>query len=213
MKKITLFFVLCTSFVFSQKKIIKTFETQLKELTVSSSGLDFLVLKNSNTKFVKVHLEAEDYDDQLIELKEKNESLEVAFYFEGSETREVIFRKFITKRLQRASAIIEVPKDMVVTVYGENVDIESKDLENELSIYIDNGIVKLNNILRKTLVKLYAGNVYGIKKDNNIKISSNLGKIEVDKMNFTKKFESNHNSDLNGLIIESIKANIFITTQ
>lgn len=181
-----LFLLLFSTIILSQKKIYKTYETNLKELNINSSGLDDLILINSDSKFVKVYLEAEEYDEQLIKFDEKNESLEISFYFEGRETREVIFRKYITKRLQRANAIIEIPENMKVSVFGENVDIESKNLKSELLISIDNGIVKLNTILKNTSVKLYAGNVYGNKQNNNISVSSNLGKIEIDGAQFVK---------------------------
>lgn len=208
-----LFLLLFSTIILSQKKIYKTYETNLKELNINSSGLDDLILINSDSKFVKVYLEAEEYDEQLIKFDEKNESLEISFYFEGRETREVIFRKYITKRLQRANAIIEIPENMKVSVFGENVDIESKNLKSELLISIDNGIVKLNTILKNTSVKLYAGNVYGNKQNNNISVSSNLGKIEIDGAQFVKKFRSDKNSSINKLLIESIKANIFLTTE
>lgn len=208
-----LFLLLFSTIILSQKKIYKTYETNLKELNINSSGLDDLILINSDSKFVKVYLEAEEYDEQLIKFDEKNESLEISFYFEGRETREVIFRKYITKRLQRANAIIEIPENMKVSVFGENVDIESKNLKSELLISIDNGIVKLNTILKNTSVKLYAGNVYGNKQNNNISVLSNLGKIEIDGAQFVKKFRSDKNSSINKLLIESIKANIFLTTE
>ena len=211
MKKNGLIFFLFITFLgFSQKKVSKRFELQTKEIAIQTNGLDNLVIENSNSKFVEVILFAESYDDQLIKIKEKEPETRISFYFEGSETREVIFRKFITKRLQRAEAIIKIPKNKAVSIYGQNVDIQSKNCSNTLSIFIENGIVKLNKIQKNTIVKLYAGNVFASSKNFNLNVKTNLGKLRVNDKSYKESFIKQSNSTLKELKIESIKANIFL---
>lgn len=213
-KKIALIFlIILPSLIFSQKKVSKIFDTSSKEINIYTAGLDNIILENSSSNFVEVLLDAESYDKQLIDIEDSNNIVNIKFEFEGTETREVIFRKFIIKRLQRASAIVKVPKDKKVYIFGENVDITAKDVKSKVSIYIDNGIVKLNEIKSKTIVKLYSGNLYASIKNANIKAITKTGIIQVDSVNYTKKIQKYFNENSTELSIETIKANIFLTTQ
>lgn len=198
--------------LFAQKKVSKQFQTFANEVNIYTAGLDNLVVENSNSDFIEVYLYAESYDDQLIKIDENSKEVNVKFAFEGTQTREVIFRKFITKRLQRANVIVKVPKGKKVFVFGENVDLETKNLKNELAIYIENGIVKLNNILAKTDLKLYSGNVYATIKNTNLNLVSKNGKIKIDDNFYGKRYQNNLETTQKKLSINSIKANIYISS-
>ena len=210
---VVLFFVLISGFMCSQKKISKKFETTSKEVTIYTAGLDNLVIENSNSNFVEVFLYAESYDEQLIKIENTQKTVNIKFDFEGTETREVIFRKFITKRLQRANAIVKIPKNKKVYIFGENVDIESKNLNNDLAIYIENGIVKLNEIKANTILKLYSGNVYASTKNIKLDLQSNNGKIEVDGLLKKKEYKTKGKEAQSQLTITTIKGNVFLTTE
>ncbi len=214
MRKFFLFiFITFQTLCFSQKKVLKKLQTNADEINIYTKGLDNIILENSTTGFLEVALQAESYDDQLIKIEQQPKKINVGFDFEGTETREVIFRKFITKRLQRASAIVKIPKNKKVYIFGENVDIESVNYNNDLAIYIDNGIVKLNTVESNVILKLYSGNVYAKVKSTNIDVISNTGKIEIDDVLYKKKYNKVIESNLKEVSITSIKANIFLTTQ
>lgn len=209
-KKLILVFLLSTIFSFSQKKAVKQFQTQANEINIYTAGLDNLVIENSKSNFVEVYLVAESYDGQLIEIKNSEKVIDIKFMFEGTQTREVVFRKFITKRLQRANVVVKIPEGKKVFIFGENVDIESKDFKNDLAIYIENGIVKLNKVQAKTTVKLYSGNVYASVKNTNIDVTSNNGKIEIDGVLYQKKYQKKTEKQHKELKINSIRANVFL---
>lgn len=214
MKKFLILICICFSTaIFSQKKVMKSLQTNASEINIYTKGLDNIILENSSNDFLEVILEAKSYDEQIIKIDADAKKVAIGFDFEGTETREVIFRKFITKRLQRATAIVKIPRGKKVYVFGENVDIESNSLTNDLAIYIDNGIVKLNNILQKTLLKLYSGNVYATTKNTETKIISNLGKINVDDELYEKLYEHQPTNSNRKLEIITIKGNIFITKE
>ena len=195
---------------FSQKKAIKKIQTNSEEININTAGLDNIILENSASDFLEIYLFAEDYDEQLIKIDEKPEVLKINFEFKGTETREVIFRKFITKRLQRASVVVKIPKSKKVIIFGENVDISSKNIKNKLSIYIDNGIVKLDTVKENTLVKFYSGNIYATANKMNIDVLSNLGKIKLDTISYQKKYISLSKNSSKELKIVTIKGNIFL---
>lgn len=214
MRKIFLIsFLMIFTVSFSQKKIVKKREINADEINIYTQGLDNIVLENSNSGFLETYLYTENYNDQFVYIEEANNEANVKFDFEGSETREVIFRKFITKRLQRANAVIKIPKGKTIYIFGENVDIESKNINNELAIYIENGIVKLNEVKAKTTIKLYSGNVHAFINRISINANSNSGKIKIDDILYQKRFQSLKRLSTKKLAIETIKANIFITTK
>lgn len=206
-------FLLISATTFSQKKINKKFETNASEINIYTGGLDDIILENSNSEFVEVYLYAESYDSQFIKIENNDKEVNIKFAFEGTETREVIFRKFITKRLQRASAIVKIPKEKMVYIFGDNIDIESKNHKNDLAIFIENGIVKLNKIQANTILKLYSGNVYASIKNTNIDVKSNNGKIEIDGILKQKEYQKTQITSNNQLKISTIKGNVFLTTE
>ena len=214
MKKTLILICVCLSTaIFSQKKVMKSLQTNASEINIYTKGLDNIILENSPNDFLEVILEAKSYDEQLIKIDAKANKVAIGFDFEGTETREVIFRKFITKRLQRATAIIKIPKRKKVYVFGENVDIESKSLQNDLAVYLDNGIVKLNTVKANLILKLYSGNVYANLINRNYKVFSKSGKIIVDGAQKEKEYAKVINTSQEETTINSLKANIFLTTQ
>ncbi|PQJ80097.1 hypothetical protein BTO18_13345 [Polaribacter porphyrae] len=179
-------------------------------VTIDTSGLDHLSIENSNNEFVEVILYAENYDDQLIKVDTVNRQVTIKFELSGTETREVIFRKFITKRLQRADAVIKVPKGISINIFGENVDVTSKSINNKLSVYIDNGIIKLNKIQHKIIVKLYSGNVYANINNIKIDVNSNQGKIEVNGVLYKRKYKKTPKKTFNKLEVTTVKGNVIL---
>jgi len=212
-KNFFLSILLFSTVIFSQKEVSKQFQITANEINIYTAGLDDIVLENSTSNFVEVYLSAESYDDQLIKIDNNEKEVNLKFAFEGTETREVIFRKFITKRLQRASAVVKVPEGKKVFIFGENIDIESKEIKNELAIYIENGIVKLNKIQANINLKLYSGNVYASTKNIKLEIKSSNGKIKVDGLLKQKEYHKIPRFSLGDLTITTIKGNVFLISK
>jgi hypothetical protein len=214
MKKQFLFlFLMCSIPFFSQKKVEKDLETSQKEIEISTVGLDDFVIENSNSKFVEVILFAENMHEQEIIISEENNRVSIKFQLDSLIIEETVFRKFITKRLQRAYAIVKIPKGKNLTIYGENHSIESKNFWGDLTIYIEKGIVKLNTIQSNTVVKMYAGTIYATAKNKNITLHSNIGNITVDNVMYQKDFQKMISDTSKLLSINTIKGIIFISTQ
>ncbi len=213
MKKIILISVLLFSIaVFSQKKASKKIETNVDEIEISTEGLDDFVLENSDSGFLEIFLYAENSNKQHIVFEEDNNVAIIKFNLQEFKTEETVFRKFITKRLQRASAVVKIPKDVIVTVFGENTSITTKSCKNKLNIFLENGNVKLDTIKESTIVKLYAGNVYATIKNSDIDVISRNGEIKVDDILVAKKYQKKELKSTQKLTINTIKANIFLTT-
>jgi len=199
---------------YSQKKAIKKVQTKATQIEISTEGLDDFVLENSTSEFIEIYLTAENPNKQHIIYKEVEGTVKIEFHFPSIAigTDKAVFRKFITKRLQRASAIIKIPQNKPVIIFGNNINITSKNYGGSLDVYIEKGILKLNTIQANTKVKLYSGTVLATLKDSNIDVASSSGVISINKKNQQEKFYKKARNSLTSFKISSIRANIFLTT-
>ena len=211
--KILSFFFLISSSTFSQKKIIKKLTSTTKEIAIFTKGLDDLFLENSTSKFIEILLYAEDTNKQHIVIEEKSTKTEIKFKIPVFKSEDAVFRKFITKRLKRASVTIKVPKNKEVSIFGEHINISSKSFNGNLNILIEKGIVKLDTIQQNAVLKMYEGNLFGVLKQSNLTITSKIGKIKIDTVFYKKKYEENRMDTGKEISITTLKGNIFLTHQ
>ena len=211
--KILPFFFLMSSGAFSQKKIIKKLTTNTKEIAIFTKGLDDLVLENSTSKFIEILLYAEDTNKQHIVIEEKSTKTEIKFKIPVFKSEDAVFRKFITKRLKRASVTIKIPKNKEVSIFGEHINISSKSYNGNLTVLIEKGIVKLDTIQQNAVLKMYEGNLFGVLKQSNLTITSKIGKIKIDTVFYKKKYEENRMDTGKEISITTLKGNIFLTHQ
>ena len=211
--KILSFFLLISSSTFSQKKIIKKFTTNTQEIAIFTKGLDDLVLENSTSKFIEILLYAEDPNKQHIVIEEKSTETEIKFKIPVFKSEDAVFKKYITKRLKRASVTIKIPKNKEVSIFGEHINISSKSYNGNLNILIEKGIVKVDTIQQNLVLKMYEGNLFGVLKQSNLTIVSKIGEIKIDTVFHKKKYKENRMDSGKEIAITTIKGNIFLTHQ
>ncbi|MCL7764780.1 hypothetical protein MPF19_15255 [Polaribacter sp. Z014] len=192
---------------------MKNFETQLKEIEISTLGLDNLVIENSDSNFVEIYLIAENVAEQHILYKEEYNMVKIQFNIPEIILEEKIFRKFITERLHRASAIIKIPNNKDLTIFGDEINIEAKSYKGDLKIFIEKGILNLHKVKADLLVKMYSGNLYASINSTNIDVVSKKGKIKINDVFFEKSYQKLVEKSDKEISINSIKANIFLTAQ
>ena len=205
------FFLLISNSTFSQKKIIKKFTTNTQEIAIFTKGLDDLVLENSTSKFIEILLYAEDPNKQHIVIEEKSTKTDIKFKIPVFKSEDAVFRKYITKRLKRASVTIKIPKNKEVSIFGEHINIASKSYNGNLNVLIEKGIVKLDTIQQNLVLKMYEGNLFGVLKKSNLTIASKIGKIKIDAVFYKKKYKENRTDTSKEIAITTLKANIFLT--
>lgn len=209
--KILPLFFLMSSGAFSQKKIIKKVTTNTKEIAIFTKGLDDLVLENSTSEFIEVLLYAEDPNKQHIVIEEKSTKTDIKFKIPVFKSEDAVFRKYITKRLKRASVTIKIPKNKEVSIFGEHINISSKSYNGNLNVLIEKGIVKLDTIQQNLVLKMYEGNLFGVLKKSNLTIASKIGKIKIDAVFYKKKYKENRMNTGKEIAITTLKGNIFLT--
>jgi hypothetical protein len=213
--KIHLIILIClvSKVTLSQNKLLQKFETQSKEIEISSQGLDDVVIENSTSKFIEIYLITENIGQQNIFYKEFNNRVKIQFQIPNNKQEDKVFRKFITKGLCRANAIIKVPKNKLITFFGDEINLESMSYKGDLKIFIENGILKLHKIYANLEVKMYSGNLYATLNKGMIDVVSKNGKIKVNNV-LVEEADQNQEVELDKEIsIHSLNANIFLTTK
>jgi hypothetical protein len=213
--KIHLIILIClvSKVTLSQNKLLQKFETQSKEIEISSQGLDDVVIENSTSKFIEIYLITENIGQQNIFYKEFNNRVKIQFQIPNNKQEDKVFRKFITKGLCRANAIIKVPKNKLITFFGDEINLESMSYKGDLKIFIENGILKLHKIYANLEVKMYSGNLYATLNKGMIDVISKNGKIKVNNV-LVEEIDQRQEVELDKKIsIHSLNANIFLTTK
>lgn len=189
---------------------IKSFTSTATEVEILTDGLDELKIINSENETIEVSLFDENPNSHHILINDETSVLKIAFDLKFIQ-KNAVFRKFITNRLNRASAIIKLPKNKTLTILGTNIDIVAKNYNGNLNIYIDKGYINLNKIQQNTNIKLFQGNVFAETSSSNITIKSNKGKILVNDEYYPKKYEKETLNTSKAFKVSSINANINLT--
>ena len=198
---------------FSQNKVVKKIETKSKEIEISTLGLDDFVIENSASNFIEIFLVAENIEEKHIVYKEEYNLVKIQFEIPDNKQEDIVFRKFITKRLHRASAIIKVPKNKIITIFGDEINVESKSYKGDLKIFIEKGILKLHTIHSNLQVKMYTGNLYAKLNNGTIDVVSKTGKIKINDILVKNKYQKKEEKLDKEISIHSLNANIFLTTK
>lgn len=212
MKIFKFLFFLVSSVVFSQQKQLFSNELNIYNVQFITTNLDDIVIENNDSSKLEIILENENSIPLRIETKEGNNELIVSFKKEQRPNfNSPVFRKYITKRLERARVLIKVPKSKNVTIHGNNVGVLSKSYKGNVSVYIDKGNVRLGKIKGDALIKLFLGNVYADVTNTNLKLKTTKGIIEINKHQTENNFEDSNRTNSFNLSVNSIHANIYLT--
>ncbi|WP_147300490.1 hypothetical protein [Tenacibaculum gallaicum] len=210
-KNVFLLFALSVQVLFCQEKTIQKRIMLAHELEIITYGLDDIVIENSEDDKLEVLLFDENPHAHNIVFKKEREVLTIAFELHISTLKNEVFRKYITRRLERARVVIKVPKNKRINVHGNTIGVNSKSYDGDLGIYIERGNVKLNRIYGNTNVHLFQGNVFGhITSKSKLNLTTNNGIILINGAEKESPFLKENSSTSKKLTINSIHANINI---
>ncbi len=216
MKKIlSTIFICIHSFVFCQEKLIEERDVLQNDIEIIADGLDDIIIENSESNKMVVVLFHENLNTHNIFFNEEDGVLRVQFEFNFNTYKKEVFRKYITKRLKKASVVIKIPQNKNIAVYGKTISVTSKSYQGDLSIFIDRGNIQLNNIKGNTNVSLFLGNVFAKLNDNsNVNITTTKGKIVVNKEVYKSRYshKSDNKTSFN-FKVNSINGNVNLITE
>ncbi|WP_348714079.1 hypothetical protein [Tenacibaculum sp. 190130A14a] len=197
---------------FSQQKQLYSNEINVQNLQFITNNLDDIIIENSETEKLEIILENDNTIPINIDTKEVNNELIVSFLKEeGLNPNTTVFRKYITKRLERARVLIKIPKKRNLEVYGGTVGVYSKGYAGNLNVYIEKGNVRLGKIEGITVVKLFLGNVYAEVSNTDLILKTTNGIVKINNKEKKKNFQESHQDNPFKLSVNSINANIYLT--
>ena len=204
------FFFLSTN---GQKKSVTTIATSTSVISISTMGLDELILENSTSEEIEITLKAENASKQYILDEEKQFEFHIQFKFPSLKLSNEPFRKYITERLKRASAIIKIPMGKSVIIKGENCDIISSFSGHELSIDMLNSIIRIQSHAKDNFIRFHAGNLYVGTTEVNLDLQTKTGIISHGKVKKEKSYISFKNTLARKTMVRTIKGNIFLSNE
>lgn len=201
------FFIINVYATFGQQILLKTYETTLSEIEVASFGLDEVKIVNTDAPNIEVCLYDENPNSHMIHIEEASSVLKIGFelMFHKEST---VFKKFITKRLHRASVVIKLPKNKQLTLHGDHVDVISESYHGDLNIYINKGFINLQKVKGNVVLKLFQGNVFAQVTNTNIDVVSKKGKIVVNDTLHHKKYQKSIKNSSKFFKLTSLHTNV-----
>lgn len=193
--------------VFSQQQSFHSLSSEAIAIEIDTDGLDTITLLTSNNETIAVQLLDENPNTHYVTVDDTGTIVKIAFKLDFI-PQETVFRKFITKRLYRASAVVKLPKNKNITLHGKTIEIHSKNYQGNLTIYIDKGVVSLNEVQQNVVLKLFQGNVFATVVNSTIHIKSTNGNIVVNEKIYPKEYKKEAITSTKIVSISSIHANI-----
>lgn len=212
MKLFSFLLLLMTTVLFSQQKQLFSDDLKFERLQILTDNLDDLIIENSSDEKLEIVLENDNSFPINIKTKTIDKELIVSFEKESEiDFNSSVFRKYITKRLERARVLVKVPVEKNITVIGKNVGVVSRGYQGNVSIYIDKGNVKLGHVKGKTSVHLFLGNVYAHVDKTNIRVKTTNGILQVNNKVVENDFVESNLKNIFSFSVNSINANIYLT--
>ncbi|MBL4604182.1 MAG: hypothetical protein JKY02_00505 [Flavobacteriaceae bacterium] len=208
----SIFLFFCFFSVVGQQKIIKTIQSDAPYIEVKTVGIDNLIIQESETnELVMIILDADGLG--VVEdfvCNDFNCVLSIKTELKGTNDLTNKINQFTIAPPTNVSAIVKIPENKKVTVYGETIDIQTEGYTGILRILIDKGNVRIKGIKGITEVNLFAGTVFANINENSLHIKTRKGTIslnnEVQKSPYKKKKKKAHL-----LVVKSINSNVVLT--
>lgn len=211
-KSTLLSFLLITVGLSAQNTFSKRVKSESYYIEVRTDGIDNLVIEESE-------------NDQLeMVIKDKN-GLGVIHNLSCSENKCTIRIKtelkieypmtdkinmFHQQPPSNVTAVVKIPKNREVTVFGKEIDIQTQGYKGVLFMFIDKGNIRIAELKGVTEIELASGNVYATIKKNYLDIKTRKGTIHlndsIQKSPLKRKIKKS-----NKLSVESINANVLLT--
>lgn len=196
----------------AQQKIIKTVKSDAPYVEVKTDGIDNLVIQESDSDELEMIIS--DADGMgVIENFSCNDfncvlSIKTELKIDNPQTNKI--NQFPLAAPTNVTAVVKIPRNKKVTVFGETIDIQTEGYQGVLRILIDKGNVRIKGIKGITEVDLFTGTVFANVNENALDIRTRKGSIslnkETQKSPFKKKIKKAHK-----LIVKSINANVVLT--
>lgn len=198
--------------MFSQQKITKKIQSDAPYVEVRTDGIDNLVIEESETNELEMIISDVDglgvIDDFSCNDYNCVLSIKTDLRIDNPQTNKI--NMFPLAPPSNVSAVVKIPKNKKVTVFGETIDIQTQGYDGILAILIDKGNVRVKGIKGILEVDLFTGTVFATIENEALDIRTRKGTVtvneKVQKSPYKRKIKKAHK-----FIVKSINANVVLT--
>lgn len=214
MKRLPFLLFLVCSVVVSQQKITRSISSKASFVEVHTQGIDDIVIEESNSS--EIEMVVNDADGlgviENFTCTDLNCVLEIKTELKIDHPVTNKINQFTLPPPSNVRAVLKVPKNKRIAIFGEMIDIKSNGYTGVLQVQIEKGKVSIAAIKGITEVDVSSGSVYAQVAEVSVDVKTRKGKVtfnkEAQKSTFKRKLKSKKK-----LIVKSINANIILTDQ
>ena len=214
LRKLLLGFVLVFPLVVvsAQQKITRTIKSNAPYVEVRTDGIDNLVIEESDSDQLEMTITDADGMGVIENFSCDDFSCVLNIKTELKITNPLTnkINQFPLAAPTNVHAVVKIPKNKKVTIFGEMIDIQTKGYEGILRILIDKGNVRINAIKGITEIDLFAGTVFATIDNYDLNVRTRKGTVtlndEIKKSPLKIRHKKAHQ-----FIVKSINANVVLT--
>lgn len=213
-KHIFFIFLLLSTLLFSQQKIVRSLESNATYIEIHTKGIDDLKIEESAS-------------DQIEMMILNNKDFGVFENFTCTESNCVL--KIETQALQKerindkgnqlpikpatqVNALIRIPKNKKVTILGGLIDVQSSGYHGQLRVLIEQGNVVLKRVLGVTQIELSSGSCAVTIDDGSLDIRTRKGELRWNSILQQNRSIRKKKNEEKLLIVRTVNANIILTS-
>jgi hypothetical protein len=195
-----------------QQKITRKIKSDAPYVEVKTEGIDNLIIQESEADELEMIISDADGLGVIQDFvcNDFNCVLSIKTELKGTNDINNKINQLPIAPPTNVTAIVKIPKNKKVTVYGGTIDVQTDGYQGILRILIDKGNVRIKGIKGITEVNLFAGAVFANINENSLNIKTRKGSIsvnnEMQKSPYRKKKKKSHL-----LVVKSINANVVLT--
>ncbi len=207
-------FLLCSVSLLAQQNISKKIKSDANYVEVRTDGIDNLIIQESSSDELEMKITDKDGLGVVNDFScaEGRCLLRIKTELKIAHPNTNKINMFPQEAPSNVSAVVKIPRNRKVTVFGDEIDIQTKGYEGTLLILIEKGIIRLDAIKGITDIQLSSGSVYAKIQKSYLDIKTRKGRIllndSIQKSPLKRKLKDSHK-----LTIRSVNANVVLTEQ
>lgn len=206
--------LLFTLGISAQQKISKRIKSDANYVEIRTNGIDNLIIQETDSDELEMTITDQDglgvLDDFSCTEGRCVVQIKTELKIEHPNTNKI--NQFPVQPPSNVSAVVKIPKKRKVTVFGDEIDIQTKGYQGTLLILIEKGSIKIDQVKGITDIELNSGSVYANVNKNQLDIKTRKGSIllndSVQKSPLRRKRKNSHR-----FVVKSVNANVVLTEQ
>lgn len=213
-KGILLSFLFLTVSLSAQNTISKRVKSDANYVEVRTDGIDNLVIEESENDQLEMIINDKDglgvIDDLSCSDARCIVRIKTELKIEHPMTNKI--NMFPQQPPSNVSAVVKIPKNRKVIVFGKEIDIQTEGYKGVLLMFIEKGNIRIDELKGITEIELASGNVYATINKNYLDIKTRKGSIylndSIQKSPLKRKIKK-----ADKLTVKSVNANVVLTEQ